>query len=75
MPAGRFKGAGWAPAGRRRQRGLWGPSREGTASPGAKRPPGPLLPPGNGKIILKCSCCPQLAFPSFQETREYEVSI
>lgn len=42
---------------------------------GTKQHPGSLLLPGNGEMMLKCSCCPQLAFPGLQETREYEVSI
>lgn len=65
IPISRSRGAGWAPAGRRRQGGLRGPGSAGTTSLGAKQHPGPLLPPGNGEIILERSCCPQLAFSFF----------
>lgn len=51
------------------------PGCEGITALGTKQQPGSLSLPGNGEMILKCSCCPQLAFPCLQETREYEVSI
>lgn len=52
-----------------------GPGCQGITPLGTKQRPGSLLLPGNGEMILECSCCPHLAFPRLQETREYEVSI
>lgn len=65
--------------------GLWGESGQTVSSPGGLQKP--WVGQGgdhsgeqrstswNGVVIPKCSCCPKMVFPSFQETREYEVSI